>query len=175
MLQHNLSFDKLTCFSLWDMEKPFRVRIVGVERVSDTHKKFQKVSKRKCIGAANVNLYIRAELYHGGALLSSSVATSQKGITESRSCLLVFSNLLGVDVNPRWYEWLQFGIMMADIPRATRICFTLWVSNPTKAMERPLAWVACTLFDYKHTLKTGLLRYSSFLSITATKIEPNQP
>lgn len=135
------------------MKKPFRVRIVGVERVNDSGANLLEVTGGKPIGRTNATLYLTAELYHGGTLLSSSVATSYRG----------------VDVNPRWHEWLYFNIMMLDIPRATRICFTLWASNrPKKDTENPLGWVACTLFDYKHTLKTGLLRYHTFLALNAT-------
>jgi hypothetical protein len=34
---------ELSCFSLWDMTKVFRVRIVGVEKINPNTTSFQKV------------------------------------------------------------------------------------------------------------------------------------
>lgn len=37
-------WEQLTCFSLWDMARSFRVRIVGVEKINPNTSSFQKVS-----------------------------------------------------------------------------------------------------------------------------------
>lgn len=34
---------ELSCFSLWDMNRAFRVRIVGVEKINPNTTSFQKV------------------------------------------------------------------------------------------------------------------------------------
>ena len=79
-IQNHLSTEKMNCFSLWDMNKQFRVRIIGVERVNEEPSiKFHKVAGDTTIDKANVYLYVRAGLYHGGSLISQPVHTSFKG------------------------------------------------------------------------------------------------
>ena len=36
---------ELSCFSLWDMNRAFRVRIVGVEKINPNTTSFQKVQR----------------------------------------------------------------------------------------------------------------------------------
>ncbi len=40
---------ELSCFSLWDMNRAFRVRIVGVEKINPNTTSFQKVLRRHSI------------------------------------------------------------------------------------------------------------------------------
>lgn len=49
---------------------------------------------------------------------------------------------------------MEFNIQMQNLPRAARVCFTLWAR--TKDRDVALGWVSCQLVDYKHQLKTGL-------------------
>lgn len=99
--------------------------------------------KFRIIGVENVkkddgSLYITAALYHGGEMQGKMGATF---------------NVDGCS-SPRWYETINTGMPMYNIPRATRVCFTLYERKD--GGDIPLAWVNCMLFDYKHELKTGM-------------------
>jgi hypothetical protein len=49
---------------------------------------------------------------------------------------------------------------MKDIPRAARVCITLYGQYTKKEDEKqdvPLGWINVQLIDYKHQLRTGLM------------------
>jgi hypothetical protein len=79
-----------------------------------------------------------AGLYHGG----------------EKQCPFGTTQVIDSCSNPRWCEWINPSIQMYNIPRALRICFTLYEKRDGAA-DVPLAWANCQLFDYKHELKTG--------------------
>jgi phosphatidylinositol-4,5-bisphosphate 3-kinase len=99
--------------------------------------------KFRIIGVENAkredgHLFITAGLFHGGELQAEMGATS----------------LVDAGPSPRWYETINTNMPMYNIPRATRVCFTLYEKKD--GVDTALAWVSCMLFDYKHELKTGV-------------------
>lgn len=70
------------------------------------------------------------------------------------------TSVTGNNLNPRWYEWLSTNIELRNIPRATRVCVTMWGKLIKKDelgnKELPLGWANIQLFGYKHELKSGL-------------------
>eukprot|EP01119_Soliformovum_irregulare_P017393 TRINITY_DN5165_c0_g1_i1.p1 TRINITY_DN5165_c0_g1~~TRINITY_DN5165_c0_g1_i1.p1 ORF type:complete len:1287 (-),score=389.49 TRINITY_DN5165_c0_g1_i1:1418-5278(-) len=130
-----LPWDQMNMISFWELNKSFRLRVIGVENLK------MEVDK-----SVDMQLYLTAGLYHGGELVAPSMTTS----------------LIFLSQNPRWYEWLTTNIVMSNIPRGTRLCFTVF-ARPTfrkddfSNKDTPLGWVACQLFDYKHELRTGLI------------------
>jgi phosphatidylinositol-4,5-bisphosphate 3-kinase len=136
-----VSWENMSAISAWDITRPFRFRILGVENVNSQSTNFIAALGRQApADTAKLFLYITAGLYHGGELLDT-LYTTQQVISTS---------------NPRWYEWVKTNIKVKDLPRATRICFTLWASSSRKE-SHPIAWVNCQLFDYKHELRTGII------------------
>ncbi|KJE93282.1 phosphoinositide-3-kinase gamma catalytic subunit [Capsaspora owczarzaki ATCC 30864] len=93
------------------------------------------------------SLYVEAAIYHGGQLCASPLKTDQVPITAA----------------PRWREWLTFDIETSNLPRAARICFTVYGRwNAKKNMSddkehdiHPLGWVNFLLMDYKGYLRSG--------------------
>src|SRR3990167_460736 len=145
----NMAWDEKTHISIWEQTEPFRVKLIGVEQLS-LHQSFLKVQD------GNYNFYISAGLYHGGELISP----------------LIVSDKVPVESNPRWNFWFNFGIKMMNIPRACRICFTLYATtrsgtskppnrryttkeNKEMMKDIPIAWVNCLLISYNHELRTG--------------------
>eukprot|EP01118_Nematostelium_gracile_P005680 TRINITY_DN1805_c0_g1_i3.p1 TRINITY_DN1805_c0_g1~~TRINITY_DN1805_c0_g1_i3.p1 ORF type:complete len:787 (-),score=181.35 TRINITY_DN1805_c0_g1_i3:43-2256(-) len=91
--------------------------------------------------AEDQQIYVQTELYHGGGLVAPAKDTM---IAENSP-------------SPRWYQWITIDIPLCNIPRATRICFTLYSQTKQGKADEPLAWVALQLFDFKHELRTGLI------------------
>ncbi|KAL6059622.1 Phosphatidylinositol 4,5-bisphosphate 3-kinase catalytic subunit gamma isoform [Balamuthia mandrillaris] len=147
-------WDQMTCISVWELARPFRVRIVGAERINDASVAFQKASGGLPVDEACLSLFLTAGLYFGGKPL----------------CPILSTPATPCNSNPRWYEWLQFGIATADVPREARLCFTLYGrpmktekvsgwNNKVEAVEKSdiaLGWVNMTVFDYKHEMRRGL-------------------
>jgi len=144
--------EKMSCISIWDMHRPFRMRITGIENVSPISNSFMAAYSAAVSSSSSklpsscddcpLYMYMTAELYHGGEMLDASWCSS----------IVPASN------NPRWHEWAKFNISMENLPRAVRVCFTAWISKKpvrTEFQDIPLAWVNMTLFDYKHELRTG--------------------
>ena len=154
-------WDQKTHISLWELSEPLRIKLVGIANVSSYCQNYSKLD--------NIHyFYVVAGLYHGGELLST----------------LQFSPRIPVEPNPQWNSWLEFPIKMNNIPRACRICITLYASTKSKmvimsqskggssgALQRrderlktqiqemnidiPIAWVNCQLILYNHELRTG--------------------
>jgi len=128
-------WDQLSCISIWEITRNFKMKIIGVENVKRID--FEKQE--------NPQLFITAGLYHGGELLAPLITTQ----------------LVNWNLTPRWYEWISISIQMCNIPRATRVCFTLYLSTSSSKKDESnnvaLGWVAFQLFDYKHELRCGIM------------------
>jgi len=130
------------------MERTFRVKIIGVENISLYYTNLGKVLKGESLEDGRLAFYITASIYHGGKLLAPPT-TSQS---------------VPMSINPRWHQSLPFAIKMKDLPRAARLCFTLYArlpkgdkDNAKDSSSSPIGWVNCQLFNFKHELKTGLV------------------
>eukprot|EP00698_Gefionella_okellyi_P004479 TRINITY_DN1411_c0_g1_i1.p1 TRINITY_DN1411_c0_g1~~TRINITY_DN1411_c0_g1_i1.p1 ORF type:complete len:1066 (+),score=200.57 TRINITY_DN1411_c0_g1_i1:65-3199(+) len=147
-----LNWDQWSCIPIWDVDRMFRVRILGVEqlrldREDDEHfsKKFQE-SKMNPEGS---QIRVSAELCHGGRTIA----------------LPMKSHLMDGENNLRFNEWLEFKISTRDLPRECRICFTVWaVSHPLdtatpKDSRVPLGWVNCQLVDGRGHLRSGAMSF----------------
>jgi phosphatidylinositol-4,5-bisphosphate 3-kinase len=137
-------WDQLTCLSVWENTRAFRIKIVGAENVRLPAGAASAAGGSGSGGgsggssAAGVGLFIEAGLYHGGKLIGARLMRTQ---------------LSALSTAPRWYEWIEErSVQMANLPRATRVCFTLYCSATSTV---PLGWVAMQLFDWKHELRIG--------------------
>lgn len=70
----------------------------------------------------------------------------------------------------RWAEQLTFDICLGNLPRETRVCFTLYAER--KGTRTPVAWVAHRLFDFQLCLQQGV-RYESSRSRIVCSITTN--
>ena len=92
---------------------------------------------------------VQCGIYYGGRLSCPVEVTQQQKITRR-----FFDQL-------RWDEWLQFKIQVRQLPRESRLCFTLYgiaatsKGNTLNATRTPLGWVAVPLFDFKGLLVSG--------------------
>jgi phosphatidylinositol 3-kinase len=114
---------ELTHISIWDIQRKFRVRILGVDSIGDT-KFLVKLRKRADATASSIFLHVTAALYHGGQLMAPPVQTAAVPFSTS----------------PRWQQWLEFAIDVASIPQACRVCLTLWadaVKQPEGGGDQP--------------------------------------
>jgi hypothetical protein len=151
-------WDQRTYISLFEMTRQCRVRILGVERINESSEAFLKAAENKSVEEAKVALFVTVGLYYGGALL----------------CPLRITRAVPCSSNPRWCEWIYFTLPFADLPRESRLCFTLycrpmksddvtaWESDITELQEKDtaLGWVNTNVFDYKHELRTGMQSFS---------------
>ena len=96
------------------------------------------------------SVYIEVGLYHGG----QPIAPTRKSPQVRSSSF------------PRWESWLNFEIATYNLPRAARLCITVYGRwNARKPMSQdkendvyPLGWVNLLLMDYKGVLKQGLVK-----------------
>ncbi|XP_066295841.1 phosphatidylinositol 4,5-bisphosphate 3-kinase catalytic subunit alpha isoform-like [Branchiostoma lanceolatum] len=86
-------------------------------------------------------IYVRSGVYHGGEPLCTPVNTNRVPCS-----------------NPLWNEWLEYEIMIPDIPRSARLCLSICSVNRKKGKKEDhccLAWGNINLFDYQGNLQNG--------------------
>ncbi|KAI3637772.1 hypothetical protein MIR68_004421 [Amoeboaphelidium protococcarum] len=112
-------------------------------------------------------LYIEAGIYHGGVLMSPTLKTHQ--VIASK--------------NPRFGAWLSFDITCYNLPRAARLCLTVYGRMKTSKQKKqqqqqsqsqsdldgdedatPLASVNFLLMDHKGFLQSGMQKISMWKS-----------
>ena len=62
IITHSKPWDQMNYISVWELNKNFRVKIVGAENIKE-------------IQQENCQLYVVAELYHGGELVAPAMKT----------------------------------------------------------------------------------------------------
>jgi phosphatidylinositol-4,5-bisphosphate 3-kinase len=139
------------------MERSFRLKLVGIESLSSYYNNLkQLMTKTDSFEDGRLYFYVTAGIYHGGSLLVP----------------VVFSQMVQMSSNPRWYQWFNFAIKMRDLPRAARVCFTLYARPPKGEGSRdvPIGWVNCQLFNFKHELRTGIISLNMYRDDKANPI-----
>ncbi|XP_022781034.1 phosphatidylinositol 4-phosphate 3-kinase C2 domain-containing subunit beta-like [Stylophora pistillata] len=92
---------------------------------------------------------VHGGIYYGGRLTCPLEVTKQIKIARN-----FFDQLM-------WNEWLQFKLQVRQLPRESRVCFTLYgvppisKGNTLNTSRTPLGWVALPLFDFKGVLVSG--------------------
>lgn len=147
------------CMSIFDLNRPFKIRIEGLDKVSFSTplsgvkddkkavvkmlKRAQKDSKRYGHDVySGMNVYMTAGIYNGAEPLVPPLRTP------------VYPG----EVQPRWQFNMAFDIAVSDIPRAARLCFSLFWSLSGEAnpeLDIPLAHVNCVIVDYNDHLRQG--------------------
>lgn len=138
----NKDVNDMKCISVWDIHRTYNFKVIGVENISHFSDSFVSIAgKTNSCDESKLFMYITAALYHGGEAISSTWVSS----------------FVASSSNPRWYENASFDIKLSDLPRATRICFTVWATKKhyKTALDVPLAWINFQIFDYKHEMRTG--------------------
>jgi hypothetical protein len=155
------AFDTMTCISLWDLHRDFRIRVVGVENLGRQGTSFWATERTRRVldpkgGAATAiewNLHVTMGMYHGGHVLGNVMKTSRIGKSDT----------------PRWQEWLTMQYKMSNIPACSRLCCTVWASS-ADLQPIPLGWVNVPLFDFKSQLQQGLVSLSLWPDAEANPI-----
>ncbi|KAM4611149.1 phosphatidylinositol 4,5-bisphosphate 3-kinase catalytic subunit delta isoform 2-T2 [Polymixia lowei] len=117
-----------------------------------------------------MKLVVQAGLFHGSELL----------------CKVVTSSEVAVSSEPLWNQKLEFDIIVADLPRMSRLCFALYAviekakkprgtKKKNKKADCPIAWVNTMVFDYKDQLKTGEFLLSTWPSVPDDKSDLLNP
>ncbi|KNC53878.1 uncharacterized protein AMSG_12293 [Thecamonas trahens ATCC 50062] len=146
-----------TTLSMWDMiEVPYRVRIRAAQdlKFESTKPKSKKAKKRekqtkKVLKLSDLVVYVEAALYHGSVRLADVQRTAGVLMADS----------------PRWDEELKFDIDVADLPRAARLCVTIFLASEAALLDAvrgqavedalPLGAINVPVVDYAGTLKTA--------------------
>ncbi|XP_029435124.1 phosphatidylinositol 4,5-bisphosphate 3-kinase catalytic subunit delta isoform isoform X2 [Rhinatrema bivittatum] len=116
---------------------------------------FEQAFCVKILQGSNVNadeclkLVVQASLFHGGEMLCKTVQSAEVSVCSE----------------PVWNQMMEFDINICDLPRMTRLSFTLYAvekakkarstKKKSKKADCPIAWVNTTIFDYNDVLKTG--------------------
>ena len=89
----------------------------------------------------NVRSYVAASVCYNGDVLANLVSHTT-GALWSHS--------------PRWAETLAFSILISDLPREARLCFTVY-ATADEFSSVPVGWVSLMLMDFRGKLRTGLM------------------
>ncbi|KAJ6229788.1 pi-3 kinase [Anaeramoeba flamelloides] len=143
MEEHDPSNEEL--ISLWDIKKQFCFKIIGVQNLQDT----ADVTLNDSTG-----IFVKAGVYHGGLPM----------------CREVFTQDLLPTANLRWNQWLKTEITMDHLPRASRLCITVFARS--KEGDIPLGYVNCQLFDYLSQLRTQVLSFNLWPAEESNPIAP---
>ena len=139
--------------SMWDLiEVPYRVYIRGAQDL-----KFSSSSASKAVGKktkkvmklSDLVVYVEAALCHGSVRLTDIQRTP--GVL--------------IDESPRWDSVLKFDIDIADLPRAARVCLTVFLASESALQDAgraavvedalPLGCINIPVVEYSSRLRTG--------------------
>jgi len=140
------SWDQMEYISLWDLQRPLKFKIHGVDNIilSD--------SILKLGDPYDMGFYICLEAFFAG-----------KPLVPPK-----YTRFACYNRDPRFMQYVEFNdLMMASMPRETKICITLFGKpgvtrdefNLTEAVpgkkDFPIGWYNFQPFDHKGMLKTG--------------------
>eukprot|EP00771_Trimastix_marina_P000407 gnl/Trimastix_PCT/1425.p1 GENE.gnl/Trimastix_PCT/1425~~gnl/Trimastix_PCT/1425.p1 ORF type:complete len:1749 (-),score=539.23 gnl/Trimastix_PCT/1425:182-5428(-) len=144
--------------SVWDVPCPFAFRCIGVDGLSTLAcQTLSKVPhKAGRLDGATCLVYCTAGVYHGDEPIAPILSTP----------------LSPISATPRWGSLLWSSLSVSNLPRATRLGFTVWMrpckrkdlyihAEPAAPGENdvPLAWVNCQLFDELGYLRRGSMHF----------------
>ncbi|KYQ89458.1 phosphatidylinositol 3-kinase [Tieghemostelium lacteum] len=120
---------------LYEINRPFELRIICLENLNNqifTH--FLPETPLN-----DIKLSISVSLCHGEELLTDTMDASLKASS-----------------NPLWCEWMRSALLMSDIPRATKLSFTVYAQTDQKNRVS-IGWVDLQLIDYRGQLLSGVI------------------
>ncbi|KAF2073262.1 hypothetical protein CYY_005424 [Polysphondylium violaceum] len=122
---------------LYEINRPFEIRIICLENLNSTlfSRYLPDVSASN---SADIKLTINVSLCHGEDSLTQPMETTIKP-----------------SANPLWCEWLRSELLMCDLPRATRLCFTVYAQTSEKNRVS-VGWADLQLIDYRNQLLSGV-------------------
>ncbi|KAL1462919.1 hypothetical protein WDU94_014720 [Cyamophila willieti] len=110
-----------------------------------------KVSRINCDTTRPVEVGVQVGIFHGGTPLCECLKTSEKPV---------------VNGEVEFEEDLVFNIELCNVPRMARVCLVIYEVKASKTVRTkrlkdqkqdilvtPLAWVNCTIYDYKNQLR----------------------
>uniref|UniRef100_A0A671WRH6 phosphatidylinositol 3-kinase n=1 Tax=Sparus aurata TaxID=8175 RepID=A0A671WRH6_SPAAU len=123
--------DNIFMISLWDCNRKLRVKLLGFDIAKLPNKCPQSV-------------YVKASILYGNKVLSS-VMSSPKAFADE----------------VLWNEWLEFDVLLMDLPRGAKLGFTINLSSVSKAPDlqkgkgKVLYFVNLLLIDHRSILSQG--------------------
>eukprot|EP00727_Mastigamoeba_balamuthi_P011479 m51a1_g6954 putative phosphoinositide 3kinase accessory domain (pik domain) domain containing protein (1277) ;mRNA; r:50317-55729 len=141
----------VSVYSSWDIKQPFRVKINCGSHLSTP--RTEAIFKEKLLGRMKMYVYVYAELCHGGSQLCPPARTEVVATTQASK--------RGYKPGAIWSQWLSFNIYVCDIPRAARLCFTVFAKSDKRDREDvPVCWVSCLLYSHDNRLRSGPVKLS---------------
>ena len=126
--------------SLWDIHSPFDIKVlefIGHPLEGAANSKLERLLSK----GTNVRSYVTASVCYNGDVLANLISHTT-GALWSHS--------------PRWAETLAFSILISDLPREARLCFTVY-ATADEFSSVPVGWVSLMLMDFRGQLRTGLI------------------
>jgi len=82
-------------------------------------------------------IYIKTGIYHGMESLCMNKSTQEVP-----------------SANPKWTEWLEYDLLLPDIPRSARLCISLCsvVKKQSRKIHYAIAWGNINVFDFTDRL-----------------------
>eukprot|EP01114_Cavostelium_apophysatum_P003947 TRINITY_DN1407_c1_g1_i1.p1 TRINITY_DN1407_c1_g1~~TRINITY_DN1407_c1_g1_i1.p1 ORF type:complete len:1234 (+),score=376.93 TRINITY_DN1407_c1_g1_i1:156-3857(+) len=122
-----------------DIMSGFRIKINSV----------RNIFREDLTEDTTMKAYVLVELYHGGALIDDQLTTKTVSYRHSIIPAIQETNA------PVWNQWVAFSLPLYSIPKATRVCFTVYIHREgTEESPLPIGWVAYQLVDHKSRLVT---------------------
>eukprot|EP01130_Rhizamoeba_saxonica_P012642 TRINITY_DN5362_c0_g2_i1.p1 TRINITY_DN5362_c0_g2~~TRINITY_DN5362_c0_g2_i1.p1 ORF type:complete len:1067 (-),score=251.23 TRINITY_DN5362_c0_g2_i1:70-3270(-) len=127
----NENINNISKLSVWNVNKVFRLRIIGAMNVTPPKK-----SKKKYDA-----FFVTVGLYHGSELLDIEYKTDP----------------VLCDPNPKWFEYVNTVISINNLPRETKVNAKVWYQANKKREPICIGWTNLMLFDFKHEMAQGVV------------------
>lgn len=142
---------------VWDIQIPVRIRVVEVCGLNLQEYPDKKFGPKGAADPSKMRLFASVGLYFGSEALCFEGEQDTSSI-DFTTCAI-------------WNEVLEFSINIADLPRESRVCITLYADvSDDQGSERdqpqtprrqrkavPVGWVSMHVFGFDGVMKTGLV------------------
>ncbi|KAH3763554.1 phosphatidylinositol-4,5-diphosphate 3-kinase [Pelomyxa schiedti] len=131
------------------LDRKFRIKIVGLPNIyTDVMEQLVNLET----GTTDVGFFVLVELCHGELLLDEPLKTPPVRFQHQSS-----TGRLPV-VSVTFNQWLAFNIEMFNLPKVTKLCFTLFATQntgPDEGKELPMGWVNFQLITHNNKVLLG--------------------
>lgn len=126
--------------SLLELKSLFEFKIISVDNL-------QSIMKKNDLNL--LNFYVSAGIYFAGEQINPY------GISNDDMMMNTKIKSINSNGNVIFRQWLRSSIKICNLPEDSRLCITLYESKSSSSQSNPIAWVNCSLFDFKDHFRTG--------------------
>jgi phosphatidylinositol-4,5-bisphosphate 3-kinase len=149
-------WNDMECISMWDLNRPFRIRIIGADNITkNDNPVYEEYQQKLTYEPTQTVVFAKLDLFHG----ANKVARTR------------FTRAVPFSRYARWNQYVVFpDILISELSRETKVCITVYSKKYKKKdpmlhstngdgylreKDIPLSYVNYPLIDHKGEFKTG--------------------